>query len=556
MATAHQSRADRAPAALFVGTVGLLLPVAFHPSLLAEAWTLRAVLLLLVIGVGLPRLVAQLRSDDRRVAVLAFAALAVTGLSTLAATRPALAFYGAYYWGTGWLFILVLASAWGLGASLDADGRRTLRNGLLAGILLNVPVAFAQAMLDTNVSPFTRFDGRAAGLAGNPIHLGALAAGALALLVVPMTERPRRWAPAVVALAATLQLSGSRAGLLVTAAVLLIAAWRHRRKAGALVAAAVVGLLLGTAVADVGGSSSGSGRLAATATSGGTTARLHTWWSARHAVADRPILGSGPGQFRGATSKYRDLAIARAEGPGRYYFDAHNLVVEYAVTTGLAGLVAMGAWLFAAVRRGRGPLLAFALAILATHLLEPQFVGTTPLAFLALGAATTPRVPRPPGRALHLATAGLVVVALLASARLVEGDFRFSQASLDFNDREARDTIRLFPPWPDPRELASRIEIYGAITRRDPQRLAEARQWAERAAAVDPTGVTPRTLLGDIAMRQRRFVAARAAYAEALERDPWSAEALIGLRDAARALQRTDEADRWEARLRQLRAHT
>src|SRR5205085_7024689 len=141
--------------------------------------------------------------------------------------------------------------------------------------------------------------------------------------------------------------------------------------------------------------------------SGGVRPRVETWLSARHVLARHPFLGSGPGRFRAATSRYRTLRLVRAGGADRLFADGHNLAVEYAVTTGLPGLALLGVWLALAVRRAgwRPPLAGFALVVLAMHALEPQNVALTPLAFLALGAAAPltdglPRVVPAAGRAL------------------------------------------------------------------------------------------------------------------------------------------------------------
>ena len=162
-----------------------------------------------------------------------------------------------------------------------------------------------------------------------------------------------------------------------------------------------------------------------------------------------PLLGTGPGQFRAATSRLRTVAIARAETPDRLYVDAHNLVVEFATTTGLLGLAALLAWLLLASRRASGPLLGFALAVLAAHLLEPQSVRTTPMALLALGAAGPTLAIAPLRRVGRAATAMLAALALAGGARLLAGDFhlKFAQDEVarrlgDGDDCEHRRSVR------------------------------------------------------------------------------------------------------------------
>ncbi len=69
-----------------------------------------------------------------------------------------------------------------------------------------------------------------------------------------------------------------------------------------------------------------------------------------HATLDRPLLGSGPGRYQAATSKYRPLRFARTEGPSKLYYDAHDIVVQMLVTVGLLGTAAFLVWMALALR--------------------------------------------------------------------------------------------------------------------------------------------------------------------------------------------------------------
>ena len=103
---------------------------------------------------------------------------------------------------------------------------------------------------------------------------------------------------------------------------------------------------------------------------------------------DRPLLGFGPGRSQVATSPRRSLEIAHYEGPDTLYSDAHNVFVEELVTTGVLGFIAFLGWLVLSGRRARGPLAGFAAVAALAMLVEPQFIGLTPLVALAFGAAT------------------------------------------------------------------------------------------------------------------------------------------------------------------------
>jgi tetratricopeptide (TPR) repeat protein len=268
----------------------------------------------------------------------------------------------------------------------------------------------------------------------------------------------------------------------------------------------------------------------------GATARLRAWASAGHAIGDHPLLGSGPGRFRAATSAYRDLALVHAEGADRRFIDAHNLAVEYATTTGLLGVAALAAWLFAACRRARGPL-------------------------LALGAAGRVDVV-PLGRARAGATALLVVVALAAAGRLIFGDFELDQARLDFRASAARAAVRALPPWPEPADLASRVALYRSITTHAPDARREALRWSGAATRRDPTDPTAWSDLGEAQLYFGEAAPAERSFRRALRWDPWSVRALNGLANAAlargdrlgarRALQRSLLADPHQTNARRL----
>jgi tetratricopeptide (TPR) repeat protein len=222
--------------------------------------------------------------------------------------------------------------------------------------------------------------------------------------------------------------------------------------------------------------------------------------------------------------------MARDDGPDRLYVDAHNLVVEYGVTTGLPGLVLLLTWVALAVRRAgwRNPLAGFALLVLAMHLVEPQNVGLTPLAFLALGAAAPLAIaPRP---VVPLALRGLLAGAgvILAGALLL-GAYHLEQARLDFGLGDARQARQLLPPWPEVRDQTARIYTFQAKTERDPALVAIAEQWRRAVVAADPDDPTGWNDLAEAELGAAHTDAAAQHFREALKRNPWSARAMNGL---------------------------
>jgi putative inorganic carbon (HCO3(-)) transporter len=525
---------SRTGARLAAAAVAFVLPVLFSPSLASPAWTARAALLLLLVAIGLPRLVPLLRSEARRSAVAAIVFLGVATLATVLCPQPALSFFGLYNWGTGLLFVAALVGAWALGASVDGRGVDVVERALIAGVCVNAGVAVIQGAIVLDAAPFTRYEGRAAGLMSNPVHLATLSVAGLALLLPRVRTRPAVWGAATVFVAAAVELSGSRValGLAIALAVFTIA--RGRREAVAGAALLGLGLVLGVGIGALGGATTGAGRVQAGGESVGTAARFHVWESARHAIADHPVLGSGPGRFRAATSPSRTLALVHAEGADRVFFDAHNVVVEYATTTGLLGLAALAVWLALAGRRAAGPLVGFALLIGAMHLVEPQFVGTTPLALLALGMAG--RADVAPGRpVLTGATVVLGLIAVVAGSRLLVGDFDLDQAQLDFRAGPAHDAVRTLPPWPEPPELAAKIELYTSITTKSPAARAATLRWLAVAVQRDPTDPVAWSLQGESQLYFGDAAGAQHSFRHALQRDPWSVRALDGLANAALA---------------------
>lgn len=526
--------ASRSGARIVAAAAAFLLPVLFSTSVSAQAWSPRAAVLLLVAAFGLPRLLPLLRSEARPTALAAVVFLAIAALATALSRQPILSLFGLFSWGTGLLFVAVLVSAWALGTSVDEPGVSLFENALIAGILVNAVVAVVQGAFSLDTEPFTRYEGRAAGLLGNPVFLGTLMLGGLALLLPRVRTNGPRWAAATVVVAAALQLSGSRfaLALAVGTGVILVARWRQ--SAVLAIGALALGLLLGVGIGAAGGTTTGSGRVQAGGETVGTTARVHAWATAGHAIAARPVLGSGPGRFRAATSRFRDLALVRAEGADRLFVDAHNIVVEYTTTTGLVGVTALLVWVVLACRRARGPLLGFAVLVLVMHLVEPQSVATTPLAFLALGVGGRATVSAL-NRLLIGVTTVLVVFALGAAGRLLYGDFQLRQAILDTNAVVAEKAVQTLPPWAEPAEVAGRTELFRAISTGAPDAQAATLAWDREATRRDKTDPTAWSVLAEARLFFGDASGAQRDFREALQWDPWSVRALNGLANAALA---------------------
>jgi hypothetical protein len=259
--------------------------------------------------------------------------------------------------------------------------------------------------------------------------------------------------------------------------------------------------------------------------------RLDTWRTSVHPmIVRRPLLGYGPGRFAVASSPVRPPSVARWS-PDGVFSDAHDLFVEYTVTTGLLGLAALTGWLVLAGRAARGPLLCAGCAILAVYLVEPLFVGTVPVAFLLLGAAS-PSTATTATAHCRTSTTATVLLGLLAVASgvvLLVGDFEFHQAELDFRTAPARNAVDLLPGWPETAHELGKINDFRAIATHRPELLAQTVLWWTVAANRDASNAVGWNYLGLIQLVRHEDMQAEHAFRRALVDNPWSFLALSGL---------------------------
>ena len=118
--------------------------------------------------------------------------------------------------------------------------------------------------------------------------------------------------------------------------------------------------------------------------------------------------------------------------------------------------------------------------------MQPQSVGTTPLALLALGAAGRGPPPAPIRRSLAPVAAVLAGAGMLAGGILLLGDASLQQARLDLDGSHIDTADALLRPWPPPATVAARIELFAGLEGRDASRDAAARRWRREAVARAP----------------------------------------------------------------------
>lgn len=575
-ATPHLTPADLA----ILAYAGALL-VVWSPSLNFALLTPRMALVFTALGPGLVVVAGLARRADRA-ARWAGAYLLWALVAVVVSHHPRQSFVATYGTDVGWIYLAGYFAAWGLGRRLGPRARRVLPVVLLAGLGLNVCVAVLEAALNPTGDLATD-GGRVNGLMSNPLFLGGLLAGGMAMTGAYAGTSPSRRRLAVLALVPlglALNLTGSRAALVGGFAFAVLSAFLGGRRAAPAVDAAgaaapngraraglriaalvggaiVVGILMSLPLQRAEG---GSTRLTDTSTSGGYTSRGIMWRIGLDAAAQRPIAGWGPGRFGEATSPHTTAEFVRAEGSDRLFYDAHNLIVEHLVTTGVVGLVLLSGFAWSTVRRARGPLAWFAAGIILTWMFNPVSVCTGPLALLALGAAA--RVESAdavvPGRWVlpaRLVGAALFVLGALAGVRLVWADALLDRGVASGDVATMEHAARLLPADSVVINMLAQARSQVADARPTAANRAAVVRETRRSAELDPTRSHWLVIDGYAAMYYGPGTKAEDARAgarrfrEALQLSPWSVEAMGGLRRVAIA-QHDKAAERhWTDRL-------
>lgn len=522
---------ETAPADLvgLLAVVGAgLLPLVVVDAFYYGAWAPKAALCLVLLFPGLVVL-ARLVVGGSRPALLATAFLATAAVSTALSDRPTLSLTGAANWGTGWLFLATLAAAWTLGTFAGDRRRRQLLMAIVAAAVVNAAVAWAQVRVGGGAGDRTR------GLMGNAVFLGGLVAGGLWLLGRRFGAERRSWwwLPAIALVAGAAQLSGGRAAVALAAGAALAslrgAGWA---RGTALLAAVAVGVTLAPLGAP--GSVLGSDRARQAAVAARTDTRFAVWRISAGAVAEHPLVGWGPGRFPAATGPRYDAVAAQEGGVLK---DAHNWVVESAVTTGLVGLALLLAWLGAAAWGARGPLAGFALVVAASSLIQPMNVALTPMAMLALGASGGGRDPGDEGLGRRWGTAVVLAlgVGLAAAGVLLVGQASLQRGLQEDSPRLVQRANALSPPWPEVAGLVAGVEADRELNEGG-QHRRRTLELARQAVRRDPADPAQWAELGYVELAWGSNEGASTAFRRALEANPWDVESLVGRVTLARRL--------------------
>ncbi len=403
---------------------------------------------------------------------------------------------------------------------------------LIAGVFVSALVGWLQSALDIPIAQLDAGGARAQGLTGNAATFGGLVAGGFWLVAdrIASDERWMRWSIVAVVVSGAVQLSGSRAALAVlggfTLIWLVLTVRRHSVRRGlALVVAVGIGVVLSMQIA-AGGAATSRARDSVDPTAG--NGRGATWVAGVKAVGERPVLGAGPARTKAVVMPLLGPELARTEPLDTEPDDAHNFLLEYAVTTGIVGGALFAGWVIVAGRHARGPGAGFAAGIAVVGLFQPVAIATAPLAFLAFGSAHSR--PGDPVRDWGRVARGVgllgVVLGLAVGGVFLRGEIALGRAYTDSSANAAATADRLLPPWSIVPSIEWRIHAFEAITEDDSDAWDAALDAARRAADRDPSSAHLWANLGDLRLRSADLDGARSAYAEALARHPWSIRAI------------------------------
>lgn len=515
--------------------------------------------------------------------------LAVLLLTTVIGVAPWVSVAGAPQRNAGLLSWLVAVGAFALGASTGAVPvvlRRVVRGAFLSGALVAASVVMERAGVDLfgiGVRGIARGRGTWGSATFAAGHLALVAPLAVAHLRAADVRWRRVGAGSAVVMGVGLVLTGTRGAWLGAAAAALVLAplYREQLRRVARPARAVIGaiLLLALVVAVTPGLARGS-----------AVGRLDQWRGSLGAVAERPLFGSGPDTQRIVLPAEIDEAFERRHGSEELHDRAHNLLLDTWVTSGLAGVLALGALLLAIGRRlraGIGDQLmprAVAAGLLAylVHLLfafgEPTL---DPVAWLLAGltfaaiersataTATAARAEEPAARPTDAMRPGvgvatsprtrvLLTVALVIVTALTliwGGGEAVADRKLDRALREAEngdrvgalrtlhDAIRLAPARYDLRQVRARVTTElltsgspatsGYDPRSEPlvlrRLVGDARHDLDRAEAFAPGDPDIGLDRGALLVEIDDLVGARRAYRSVLAGYPNSSRAWLGL---------------------------
>ncbi|MCB1256041.1 MAG: O-antigen ligase family protein, partial [Microthrixaceae bacterium] len=288
----------------------------------------------------------------------------VNALAMVLGVAPWLSLAGSPNRNAGVLAVLLGCGAFVLGASTGDDPRvqrLVLRAAFISGAIVGVLAIMEWLGVDLLGLGDLDQASRARSTWGNAAFAGAHFVIVLPIAVAHMRSRDRTWRilaiASTVAIGLGLLLTGTRAAWVAAAvaAVIMAPSWRaHTRPRSAdepreirsnltpLIIGAVV--IIGSVVI-----------MAPNLTRSSAAGRVDQWRTAIPVIIDRPVLGSGPDTGRVVLPSGIDESFEQKHGSTELHDRVHNVVLDTAVTTGLIGVVVLGALLVVLItdiRRG------------------------------------------------------------------------------------------------------------------------------------------------------------------------------------------------------------
>ncbi|MEZ5238834.1 MAG: tetratricopeptide repeat protein [Microthrixaceae bacterium] len=283
--------------------------------------------------------------------------VAASGLSTVLGVAPWMSLLGSPNRNNGLVALALGIGSFVLGASVSGDGvvqRRLLRALMLTGGAVGALALLDRLGLDIGGLGDAAEATRARSTWGSATFAAAHLVIALPVAVAHLRSRDPRWritaAACSLAMIAGLVATGTRAAWLASlfALVAMAPTWRATRptapttdpgaRRSSRTTLAIGALLLAAAVVVGALGSVDLGRSSA-------VGRLDLWSTVPTVVADRPLLGSGPDTQRVVLPSGIDEGFERDHGSEELHDRAHSLPLDTLLTTGILGLLALGALL-------------------------------------------------------------------------------------------------------------------------------------------------------------------------------------------------------------------
>ena len=475
---------------------------------------------------------------DRRTALAGAALVGVATLASLFGVDPTKGLTAqADSTGTGLILFVCIAVLASIGAALPVGLRDRAVHWFIGGATAVAVVGIAYRLAAPAFEELFPDKGMIGSTMGNQVFAVALTASALgALLTTDPGDGARTWWIELVILAGGVASFSQRSSIAFVVVAIIVALWRlpdARRRIWRASAVVVMTIVVWQALAPL---MPAPGRVAAELqTLSNERQRLVLWRVGLESLADRPVLGWGPGSTRSAY--LANASPADIEVTTRRYGDAHNVIVASLIEMGVLGLIAVavlgGLLAWRARARSTECAAAFTVAaiLLASWLIEPAHPALTPLLFFFAAIAG------PVGDTVDERGRGTRAVPLLATILLVVSTAvtvqMLAAATLErwgriYGEAWALEGALRIQPWR--LSSAERLAVSWALDGRagDDAAAGRARDLIAGAVADHPWDTDVRLVAADVETLLRDPAAAREWIEAHIDRFPGDAQGVTG----------------------------